>query len=213
MDPTTNPDVETPPHIVPRSLIAPKINPLPGKMMVSSSPMMFMRNGDQLDYHGERVIEGFKEISSLVVVISTVGAGFMFSSILGEIKPPASTFGVDRVRLFLVLSWGSFMLALGLASFLTLLLIFNSIEVAGQWGKGNKWPVATFIVCLVMLTSIVVAGIFLLCIILAYEFWVGIVGFSVGAVVFGGSVYLGFVQLSRELARWYYRDQQPTAGE
>jgi hypothetical protein len=159
----------------------------------------------QLEFHGERVIEGFKEIASLAVVISTVGAGFMFSSILNEIVEPKSLFTVDRIRLFLVLSWGSFMLSLGLAGFLTLLLIFNSVEVANDWSKHNRWPIGTFVVCLFMLSAIMVAVILLLLIIMAYEFWVGVLGFCAGIIVFVGGVFLGFLQLYREMLGWYQR--------
>lgn len=80
--------------------------------------------------HGRRLIEGFLEIVRLTIYISGLGASFLFSSIVGELHPPRNMFDTDRVRFLLSVSLLMFLGALGLASFLMLLLIFNAVEVA-----------------------------------------------------------------------------------
>lgn len=156
------------------------------------------------DIHGKRVIEGFLEITRLVIYISGLGASFIFSSILSQLQPPSNWFDIDKVRFLLAVSWLMFLAALGLACFLTLLLIFNAVEVAERWRKDKKWPIGTFIVCITILCCLIGAYACVGLALIAYQFWVGIIGFCLGGLVFLVAILLGVVQLYRELTFKYY---------
>jgi Ca2+/Na+ antiporter len=151
------------------------------------------------DSYGKRVIDGFLEINRLVIYIAGLGASFIFSSIISQLQTPSNSFDTEKVRLFLSVSWLLFLVALGLACLLTLLLIFNAVEVAERWRKDKKWAIGTFVVCMTILFCLIGAYSCIGLVLIAYEFWVGIIGFCVGGLLFLTAIVLGVIQLYREL--------------
>lgn len=133
------------------------------------------------------------------MIIATLGAGFVFSTILSDIPEPVSVFSLARIRFFLAVSLLLFMWALALACIIPLILLFVGRELDEIWRKDTKLTVGSFVMCIIILSMLITAFIFIGLVIMAYEFWVGIVGIGSAGFVWTMSIILGMIELYREL--------------
>jgi hypothetical protein len=133
--------------------------------------------------------------------IATLGAGFVFSTILSNIPPPVSVFSFDQIRLLLAVSLLLFMWTLALAGILIVVLLFVGGEIDPNWREDARIIVGSFLICVIILSTLISAFIFIGLAITAYQFWVGIVGIGSAGCVWIASIILGMFQLYRELRR------------
>jgi len=154
--------------------------------------------------HGKRVIDGFLVITKVMIYIASLGASFLFSSIISEPQPSSTSFGSKKMRFLLTLGWLLFLTTLGLSCLLTLLIIFNTVEIAETWKKDKKWFLSTFVICVIILCCFIGAYACIGLALIAYQFWVGIIGFCLAGLVFIVTMIVGVIQLYRELTLKYY---------
>lgn len=130
------------------------------------------------------------------MAISTLGAGFTFGFILNDVKPPAgSMFDAEQVRFFLAMSWFLFILALAFGSLVTLALNFWADQVVCHWNENRGFPIASFMVSVVLVSVIVAPFVFVCLVIMTYEKSIGIAGVTLVAIVWCGSFVSAILRL------------------
>jgi hypothetical protein len=138
---------------------------------------------------GERVRTFFQGFIKIVVAISTLGASFTFSFVLGDIRSPIlPLFDEDEIRLFLAMSWLLFMSTLAIACMSALVLSFLGDQAVAGFRTESKWQWGGFVMCGVLLTHLMAAFFCLCLVVMAYQLRVGFAGIFLTGAAWVGSM-------------------------
>jgi hypothetical protein len=172
-----------------------------------------IRQGQQLppppiDDTSELVVKWFESFLPATIGIATVGSSVTFTTIVSQLQDPArldpndpaavtpTVFHRETVRTFLATSWLLFVIALGFASFATLLLNFHRGEVKEGFSLSRKnfgYEVAGILVSFILETLLLGAFLFLALALVAYSQTVGwiAVGFTSAFALAGFGLCIG----------------------
>lgn len=158
--------------------------------------------------HAERDRVFFQGFLKIMIAIATLGFSVTFSFILTDIHPPKSScFANDQLVFFLAMSWLLYTVTFAFACLVSLFLNLWEYKAMAEIYTESKWYWAGFGVTVLLCMSLEGAFMFISLVIMAYEFYIGIIGVCLAGGmwilclvigIFRLIVYLRYIKRCRE---------------